>query len=83
MAETEFKVLEKINGKTRILFFPKTGRTHQLRVHSAHFEGLNAPIVGDDLYGTSGKRLHLHASKLTFKHPITKVFVTVVSPCPF
>jgi tRNA pseudouridine32 synthase/23S rRNA pseudouridine746 synthase len=74
-AFTKYKVLAYENGKTRIQFFPITGRTHQLRVHAAHQLGLNCPIVGDDLYGTKGERLCLHAQWIQFKHPITKELV--------
>lgn len=70
-ALTKWKVLERTDTQTRIQFFPITGRTHQLRVHSAHPEGLNMPIVGDDIYGTRGERLCLHAQYLKFTHPIT------------
>lgn len=70
-ARTRFEVIERKNNKTKVYFYPITGRTHQLRVHSAHFEGLNAPIVGDDLYGTKADRLHLHAEWIKFTHPIT------------
>jgi tRNA pseudouridine32 synthase/23S rRNA pseudouridine746 synthase len=52
-----------------VIFIPVTGRTHQLRVHSAHPQGLNAPIVGDTLYGNKSKRLMLHAEYIKFKHP--------------
>ncbi len=50
---------------------PLTGRTHQLRVHCAHQQGLGAPIVGDPLYGTPSVRMFLHAAVLTFTHPVT------------
>lgn len=69
---TLWKVIEVNDGITRIHFWPLTGRTHQLRVHAAHQLGLNAPIVGDDLYGTSDNRLHLHAAYIAFTHPVTK-----------
>jgi len=75
MGVTDFKVLSKTENSTRIKYFPITGRTHQLRVHSAHKSGLNAPIKGDDLYGTKSNRLHLHAHTLEFFHPITKELV--------
>jgi tRNA pseudouridine32 synthase/23S rRNA pseudouridine746 synthase len=75
-ALTEWKVIERLNGRTKVHFQPITGRTHQLRVHSAFTDGLNCPIVGDDLYGRRADRLHLHAQQLTFKHPETKEFVT-------
>ena len=69
---TRYKVIEKINSMTRVDFWPLTGRTHQLRMHSAHELGLNAPIVGDDLYGMVAKRMYLHAAHLEFTHPKTK-----------
>lgn len=68
-ALTHWKVLDKKSVRTRIQFFPVTGRTHQLRVHAAHQQGLNIPIVGDDLYGQRDTRLHLHAEALSFVHP--------------
>ncbi len=71
-AETEWQVIDKHNGNTRVYLSPKTGRTHQLRVHCAHSLGLAMPIIGDDLYGKTAKRLHLHAESLTLHHPITK-----------
>jgi tRNA pseudouridine32 synthase/23S rRNA pseudouridine746 synthase len=74
-AYTKYKILGIESGKTRIQFFPITGRTHQLRVHAAHHLGLNCPIIGDDLYGTKGERLCLHAQWIQFKHPITKEIV--------
>lgn len=70
-AETEWQVVDKQNGKTRVYLSPKTGRTHQLRVHCAHSLGLAMPIIGDDLYGKPAKRLHLHAESLKLHHPIT------------
>lgn len=77
-AITEYEVLAIENGQTRILFHPITGRTHQLRLHSAHSLGLDAPIVGDDIYGrglladlADGHRLCLHACALAFNHPTT------------
>lgn len=74
-AETTWRriAFEEQNGKmlTRVHLYPKTGRTHQLRVHCAHHLGFNVPIVGDDLYGTRAKRLHLHAETLKLNHPTT------------
>jgi len=70
-ALTSWRVLERKNNRTRLHLFPKTGRTHQLRVHCAHQLGLNMPIVGDDHYGTKAERLHLHAEYLSLSHPIT------------
>ncbi len=55
-----------------VALWPQTGRTHQLRIHCAHPEGLGRPIVGDELYGTKGERLLLHAAEIWFQHPITK-----------
>jgi tRNA pseudouridine32 synthase / 23S rRNA pseudouridine746 synthase len=69
---TKWKVIKKYNAMTKVDFWPLTGRTHQLRMHSAHEQGLNAPIVGDDLYGTVSKRMYLHAAHLEFTHPKTK-----------
>ncbi|WP_243751816.1 RluA family pseudouridine synthase [Niastella caeni] len=69
---TRWKVIKKYNAMTKVDFWPLTGRTHQLRMHSAHELGLNAPIVGDDLYGTVAKRMYLHAAHLEFTHPKTK-----------
>ena len=70
-AETNWKIINKENGKTRVYFYPITGRTHQLRMHAAHKNGLNTPIVGDDLYGKKENRLHLHAEFIAFLHPTT------------
>ncbi|HHA19255.1 MAG TPA: RNA pseudouridine synthase, partial [Methylophaga sp.] len=71
-AQTKWQVVERKNNQTKIHFYPITGRTHQLRVHSAHIKGLNIPIVGDDLYGNKAERLHLHAETLELTHPITR-----------
>jgi tRNA pseudouridine32 synthase/23S rRNA pseudouridine746 synthase len=68
---------------TRVAFFPRSGRTHQLRVHAAHPRGLDAPIVGDRLYGHAGERLMLHAEAVTFAHPATGERMTFESPPPF
>jgi len=70
-SRTRFEVVGIENEKTRIHFYPITGRTHQLRVHASHFKGLNTPIIGDDLYGTKETRLKLHAAYIAFKHPKT------------
>jgi len=82
-AITNYEVVGIENGKTRIHFHPITGRTHQLRVHAAHSLGLKTPILGDDLYGTKANRLHLHAERLTFKHPVTKEVLTITCEVPF
>lgn len=70
-AETRWQVISRNNGCTKVYMEPKTGRTHQLRVHSAHPQGLNMAMVGDDLYGTRANRLHLHAQLLELNHPET------------
>ena len=82
-ARTIYKVLHVKKGKTRIQFFPITGRTHQLRVHAAHHKGLNMPIVGDDLYGVPSNRLHLHAEWLSFEHPVKREIVNFTCEAPF
>ncbi|WP_282130830.1 RluA family pseudouridine synthase [Pseudoalteromonas aliena] len=69
---TTWHVLDRKNNVTRLQLYPKTGRTHQLRVHCAHRLGLNTPMVGDTHYGQKADRLHLHAEYLAFTHPITQ-----------
>ena len=81
-AVTRFRILKIENGRTYVEFRPVTGRTHQLRVHSAHRYGLNAPIVGDLLYGTPAERLMLHAYSVKFLHPVLGTPVEIVSPVP-
>ena len=66
-----------------VALYPQTGRTHQLRIHCAHPDGLGRPIVGDELYGTKGQRLMLHASEIWFRHPITGEPMHFVSEAPF
>ena len=58
-----------------VALWPQTGRTHQLRIHCAHPDGLGRPIVGDELYGTreKGQRLMLHAAEIWFHHPVTGI----------
>lgn len=68
-AVTRFEVVGREDGFSRVKFYPETGRTHQLRVHAAHADGLGTPIVGDDIYGTGGPRLCLHAEAIEFDHP--------------
>ncbi len=82
-ALTTWQVLERKNNTTRLHLFPKTGRTHQLRVHCAHKLGLNMPIVGDDHYGLKADRLHLHAEYLSFNHPISHQIIEFEVPAPF
>jgi tRNA pseudouridine32 synthase/23S rRNA pseudouridine746 synthase len=69
---TRWKAVKSYNAMTKVDFWPLTGRTHQLRMHAAHELGLNAPIVGDDLYGMASKRMYLHAAHIEFTHPNTK-----------
>ncbi len=82
-SRTEFEVVSRKEGKTRIHFYPITGRSHQLRVHASHFRGLNTAIVGDDLYGTPADRLYLHAEWLKFKHPLTNEEIEFEVKAPF
>jgi tRNA pseudouridine32 synthase/23S rRNA pseudouridine746 synthase len=86
-ADTEWTVLTRANGRTLVRFTPHTGRTHQLRVHAAHPQGLDAPIVGDRLYGRTppeeDERLLLHAERLAFVHPVTGASLEFVRPTPF
>ena len=84
-AITEYEILERIDDShLRIALYPKTGRTHQLRVHCAHREGLNAPILGDPLYGNEkAARLHLHAEEITFEHPLTGKKMTIKRKADF
>lgn len=96
-AVTRLEVLHEDteSGRTLVKFYPITGRTHQLRVHAAHPMGLNSPIVGDLLYGSSAisydstaavsqaGRLMLHAHSLKFIHPVSQSEVEIVSPLPF
>ncbi len=82
-AITRYKVISRSDNRTRIAFYPITGRTHQLRVHTAHHEGLNCPIVGDPLYGKADKRLMLHAEFLQFRHPATGRILSFEQPADF
>jgi RluA family pseudouridine synthase len=84
LAETSFRIIETHPHGIWLEAIPKTGRTHQIRVHLAEY-GL--PILGDDLYGPqSGQgiapRLMLHASQLRIPHPATRVEISVKSPLP-
>ncbi len=92
---TRYKVIERFPDKTRIALYPVTGRTHQLRVHAAHPDGLNAPVIGDELYGvvvnnelprqtqTGKNRLHLHAEYIAFSHPVSARPMSFTSLPPF
>ncbi|MDQ3367591.1 MAG: RluA family pseudouridine synthase, partial [Myxococcota bacterium] len=82
-ARTEWHVLAREPGRTRVALLPRTGRTHQLRVHAAHPQGIGFPIVGDRLYGRAGPRMLLHAASLAFLHPRTQQRIEVTSSAPF
>lgn len=82
-AVTDFEVLERKDNRTRIAFYPCTGRTHQLRVHAAHPLGLHCPIVGDELYGRKAERLYLHAEMLEFTHPVTGKRISITQKADF
>jgi tRNA pseudouridine32 synthase/23S rRNA pseudouridine746 synthase len=82
-AKTRWEVIERKDGKTKVYFYPITGRTHQLRMHASHPKGLNTPIVGDDLYGTKADRLYLHAERITLRHPKTFEEITFQVKEPF
>jgi tRNA pseudouridine32 synthase/23S rRNA pseudouridine746 synthase len=86
-ALTDYQVIERSNTPniSRVMFYPQTGRTHQLRIHSQH---LGHPILGCDLYGTAdsqqaSSRLLLHAEKLEFDHPVSGERVYGKCACPF
>jgi len=80
-AVTDWRVLERAGGRTRVALWPRTGRTHQLRVHAA--VGLGCPIAGDRLYGRGGGRLMLHAEALAFTHPRTGARLELTQSAPF
>ena len=82
-AETNWNVISKNDTHTRVHFYPITGRTHQLRVHAAHKEGLNTPIKGDDLYGNKQDRLYLHAEFIEFTHPTSRNKISFTVPADF
>ena len=82
-AVTHYQVLKYTAAGTFVAFYPLTGRTHQLRVHSAHPEGLHCPILGDELYGRKADRLYLHAESLEFIHPVTNQVIHVEKKADF
>lgn len=86
-AVTQYQVIERLDNprRTRVLFLPVSGRTHQLRIHSRE---INHPILGCDLYATNeaflmANRLMLHATTIEFIHPVTDEKITGICPCPF
>lgn len=86
-AVTRYEIVDSSNPqRCRIMLYPHTGRTHQLRLHCAHSQGLNSPIVGDRLYGvrdTTTPRLYLHSQSITFTHPISGERMTLSSEPTF
>jgi tRNA pseudouridine32 synthase/23S rRNA pseudouridine746 synthase len=78
-AITKYQVI----AQNRVWLYPLTGRTHQLRMHCAHEEGLNNPILGDNLYGKPADRLYLHAEYLEFTHPSTGKRIHFEYKAPF
>ena len=82
-AVTRYEIMDTENDRTRMAFYPETGRTHQLRVHAAPPEGVNCPIVGDPLYGPPADRLYLHAERLEFRHPVTGQRLEIQKEAPF
>lgn len=89
-AITEYRVINRSDNRTLVAFYPITGRTHQLRLHAAHAEGLNAPIVGDNIYGAESysdgcgnHRLCLHASMVEFLHPHTNKTIHIMCEAEF
>ena len=78
-ATTDYEII----GDNRVALYPQTGRTHQLRMHCAHPDGLGCPIRGDELYGQASDRLYLHADRLELIHPVTGQRMTFECPAPF
>ncbi len=76
-AKTHWEWISSDGDEHRVYFYPYTGRTHQLRVHASHPDGLNLPIKGDDLYGNRLERLYLHSDMLEFTHPVTKTTLSI------
>ena len=81
-AITEYRVLQA-GQRSLLALWPHTGRTHQLRMHCAHPEGLGCPIVGDELYGRKADRLYLQAQAIAFVHPMTGKRMHFELPYPF
>ncbi len=82
-AITFYTVLATKGNASLVQFDLQTGRTHQIRVHAAHPNGLNCPIKGDTLYGKPADRLYLHASEIEFTHPVTGKSICLKSTVPF
>ena len=82
-AITEYRILATRQDYTLLALWPHTGRTHQLRMHCAHHEGLGCPIMGDELYGRKADRLYLQAQAITLVHPLTNKRIHFELPYPF
>ena len=83
-AVTDYELMGDAGTRCLVALYPHTGRTHQLRIHCAHPDGLGRPIVGDELYGTpAASRLMLHAAEIWLRHPVTGADLHFVSPLPF
>ena len=83
-AITEYRVLQSsLERRSLLALWPHTGRTHQLRMHCAHKDGLGCPIMGDELYGRKADRLYLQAQAITFVHPTTEKRMHFDLPYPF
>ncbi len=87
-AVTDYEFLKSLPssgevGGVLVALYPQTGRTHQLRIHCAHPDGLGIPIKGDELYGTKTDRLYLHAEQIWFQHPVTGQEMHLEVPAPF
>lgn len=83
LGTTSHFIDEKEHFCTRMAYFPESGRTHQLRVHSAHPDGMDCPILGDPLYGQAADRMYLHAESLQFRHPQTGQNMKFEKKAPF
>lgn len=76
-------IADKKHICTRMAYYPESGRTHQLRIHSAHPDGMDCPILGDPLYGQAANRMYLHAESLQFRHPHTEKNMKLERKAPF
>lgn len=77
---TDYEFQHTHADRSRILFYPHTGRTHQLRITAASPHGLGMPIIGDRLYGNTSGRLRLHAMRLSFTFPLDSRRYTFEAP---
>ena len=80
-AITDYEVVDELNGLSLVRLHPKTGRTHQIRLHLSY---LGVPIYADFLYGTDieGERIRLHCHSVSFPHPVTKKYMKITAPLP-